>query len=157
VTEYCAVIGTHSTVRGDMLLYGLIPDPFPRCGIGSGHARLLCALGQTKHRAMGHPWLNSVHLFAVGQAWSSSVHLCAVGQAWLSSVHLGPWGSQCAPVCHGSSQASCYGATLTKQCPPVCNGTSLVKQRAPAFVGQLVGTCVPWGKPSILHGTSLIE
>jgi len=40
VTEYCAVIGTHSTVRGDKLLYGLIPDPFPRCGIGSGHARL---------------------------------------------------------------------------------------------------------------------
>ena len=41
VTEYCAVIGTHSTVRGDKLLYGQIPDPFPRCGIGSGHARLL--------------------------------------------------------------------------------------------------------------------
>jgi len=40
VTEYCAVIGTHSTVRGDKLLNGLIPDPFPRCGIGSGHARL---------------------------------------------------------------------------------------------------------------------
>jgi len=40
VTEYCAVIGTHSTVRGDKLLYGQIPDPFPRCGIGSGHARL---------------------------------------------------------------------------------------------------------------------
>ena len=40
MTEYCAVIGTHSTVRGEKLLYGLIPDPFPRCGIGSGHARL---------------------------------------------------------------------------------------------------------------------
>ena len=40
VTEYCAVIGTHSTVRGNKLLYGQIPDPFPRCGIGSGHARL---------------------------------------------------------------------------------------------------------------------
>jgi len=25
---------------GDKLLYGQIPDPFPRCGIGSGHARL---------------------------------------------------------------------------------------------------------------------
>ena len=41
MTEYCAVIGTHSTVRGDKLLYGQIPDPFPRCGIGSGHARLV--------------------------------------------------------------------------------------------------------------------
>jgi len=40
VTEYCAVIGTHSTVRGDKLLCGQIPDPFPRCGIGSGHVRL---------------------------------------------------------------------------------------------------------------------
>ena len=40
VTEYCAVIVTHSTVRGDKLLYGQIPDPFPRCGIGSGHTRL---------------------------------------------------------------------------------------------------------------------
>ena len=40
VTEYCAVIGTHSTVRGDKLLYGHIPDPFPWCGIGSGYARL---------------------------------------------------------------------------------------------------------------------
>jgi len=41
VTEYRAVIGTHSTVRGDKLLYGQIPDPFPRCGIVSGHARLI--------------------------------------------------------------------------------------------------------------------
>ena len=40
VTEYCAVIVTHSTVRGNKLIYGQIPDPFPRCGIGSGHARL---------------------------------------------------------------------------------------------------------------------
>jgi len=40
VTEYRAVIGTHSTVRGDKLLYGHIPDPFPWCRIGSGHARL---------------------------------------------------------------------------------------------------------------------
>jgi len=40
VTEYCAVIGMHSTVWGDKLLYGQIPDLFPRCGIGSGHARL---------------------------------------------------------------------------------------------------------------------
>jgi len=38
VTEYCTVIGRHSTVRGDKLLYGHVPDPFPRCGIGSGHA-----------------------------------------------------------------------------------------------------------------------
>ena len=40
VTEYCAVIGAHSTVRDDKLLYGHVPDPFPRCRIGSGHARL---------------------------------------------------------------------------------------------------------------------
>jgi len=40
VTEYCAVIGTHSTVRGEKLLYSQIPDPFPRCGIGAGHVRL---------------------------------------------------------------------------------------------------------------------
>ena len=36
MTEYCAVIGTHSTVRGDKRFYGR----FPRCGIGSGHTRL---------------------------------------------------------------------------------------------------------------------
>jgi len=47
VTEYCAVIGTHSMVRGDKLLYGQIPDPFPRCGIGSGNARLLLTQLQT--------------------------------------------------------------------------------------------------------------
>ena len=40
VTEYCAVIGMHSMVHGDKLLYGHVPDPFPLCGIGSGHARL---------------------------------------------------------------------------------------------------------------------
>ena len=40
MTEYFAVIGTHSTVRGDQLLYGHVPDPFPWCGIGSGHKRL---------------------------------------------------------------------------------------------------------------------
>ena len=34
------LIGTHSMVWGDKLLYGHVPDPFPRCGIGSGHARL---------------------------------------------------------------------------------------------------------------------
>ena len=45
VTEYCAVIGTHSTVWGDKLLYGHVPDPFPRCGIGSDDARLICTLG----------------------------------------------------------------------------------------------------------------
>jgi len=32
VTEYCAVICTHSTVCGAKLLYGHVPDPFPRCG-----------------------------------------------------------------------------------------------------------------------------
>jgi len=36
VTEYCAVISMHSTVRGDKLLSGHVPW----CGIGSGHARL---------------------------------------------------------------------------------------------------------------------
>ena len=35
MTEYFAVIGTHSTVWGDQLLYGHVPDPLPRCGIGS--------------------------------------------------------------------------------------------------------------------------
>ena len=40
MTEYCTVIGTHSTVRGDKLFYGQIPDPFSRCGLGSDHARL---------------------------------------------------------------------------------------------------------------------
>jgi len=40
VTEYCAVIGMHSAVQGDKLLYGHVPDPFPRCGIRSGHVRL---------------------------------------------------------------------------------------------------------------------
>jgi len=37
VTEYCAVIGTHSTVCGDKLLFGHVPDHFPWCG----HARLI--------------------------------------------------------------------------------------------------------------------
>jgi len=41
-----AVIGTDSTVWGDKMLYGQIPDPFPRCGIGSGHARLSTLLQQ---------------------------------------------------------------------------------------------------------------
>ena len=40
VTEYCTVIGAHSTVRGDKLLYGHVPDSFPLCGTGSGHTRL---------------------------------------------------------------------------------------------------------------------
>ena len=40
MTEYFAVIGTRSTVRGDQLLCGHVPDPFPWCGIGSGHTRL---------------------------------------------------------------------------------------------------------------------
>ena len=40
MTEYYAVIGTHSRVWGDKLLHRHVPDPFPQCGIGSGHARL---------------------------------------------------------------------------------------------------------------------
>jgi len=36
VTEYCALIGMHSTVRANKLLYGHVPDPFPLCGTGSG-------------------------------------------------------------------------------------------------------------------------
>jgi len=40
VTEYCAVIGTHSMVWSDKLLYGHVPVPFPLCGMMSGHARL---------------------------------------------------------------------------------------------------------------------
>ena len=44
ITEYCAVIGMHSTVRGNKLFYGHVPDPFPWCGIGSGHARLAWAM-----------------------------------------------------------------------------------------------------------------
>jgi len=41
VTEYCAMIGMHSTVQGDKLLYGYVPDPFPPCRTGSGHARVI--------------------------------------------------------------------------------------------------------------------
>jgi len=37
VTEYCAVIGTHSMVHGDEQLYGHVSDLFPRCG----HTRLI--------------------------------------------------------------------------------------------------------------------
>ena len=42
VTEYCAVIGMHSTVHAGwpIALWQHVPDPFPQCGIGSGHARL---------------------------------------------------------------------------------------------------------------------
>ena len=42
--EYCAAIDMHSTVQGDKLLYGHVPDPFPRYRIGSGHARLPLSL-----------------------------------------------------------------------------------------------------------------
>ena len=38
--EYRTVIGMHSTVWGDEQFYGHVPDPFPRCGTGSGHVRL---------------------------------------------------------------------------------------------------------------------
>jgi len=31
-------------VRGDKLFYGHVPDPFPWCRIGSGHARLPCGI-----------------------------------------------------------------------------------------------------------------
>ena len=51
MTEYCAVIGMHSTVRGDKLLYGQIPYPFPRCGIGSGHVRLGLYMGQKRGKS----------------------------------------------------------------------------------------------------------
>ena len=54
VTEYCTLIGTHSTVRGDKLLYGQIPDPFPQCGIGSGHARLQCKLYYSSRLCIMH-------------------------------------------------------------------------------------------------------
>jgi len=40
VTEYCAVIGMHSIVQGDKLLYGHVPDPFLWCRIEYGRARL---------------------------------------------------------------------------------------------------------------------
>ena len=39
VTEYCAVIGTHSTV-GQKLLYSHVLDPLPWCRMGSGHVSL---------------------------------------------------------------------------------------------------------------------
>jgi len=34
MTEYCSVIGTHSMVQGDKLLYGHVPDPIPQCEWG---------------------------------------------------------------------------------------------------------------------------
>ena len=36
MTEYCAVIGPHSTVRQVGSLYGKSPDHFPFCGMASG-------------------------------------------------------------------------------------------------------------------------
>ena len=48
VTEYCDVIGTHSTVWVDKLLYDHVPDPFPQWGIGSGHAKLQYHLAVAK-------------------------------------------------------------------------------------------------------------
>ena len=62
MTEYCAVIGTHSTVRGDKLLYGQIPDPFPRYGIGSGHARLGLQLRKAVDVAMHWQPVSVEHL-----------------------------------------------------------------------------------------------
>ena len=47
VTEYCTVIGTHSPVWGDKLLWCHVPDPFPWSRIGSGHMRL-CELHGSK-------------------------------------------------------------------------------------------------------------
>ena len=52
---------------GDKLLYGLIPDPFPRCGIGSGHARL----------TRGRVWANDLP-FGVAKEFHSEriINLC---------------------------------------------------------------------------------
>ena len=44
---------------GDNSLYAHVPDPFPRCGIGSGHARLLLPCDHTNPRPVGG---NSVKL-----------------------------------------------------------------------------------------------
>ena len=78
VTEYCAVIGTHSTVRGDKLLYGHIPDPFPWCGIGSGHARLIPTLRLHKPRwCVYHPISNPIEPIITILLWKlESHHLC---------------------------------------------------------------------------------
>ena len=42
VTEYCTVIGPHSTVRQDGLLYGKSPDHFPFCEMGSASRDYVC-------------------------------------------------------------------------------------------------------------------
>jgi len=41
MTEYGATTGMHSTVWGNKLLYGHVPDLFLLCGTGSSHAKLL--------------------------------------------------------------------------------------------------------------------
>ena len=62
MTEYCAVIGMHSMVRGDKLLSGHVPDPFPWCGIGSGHVRLCLALLRTHTQGNNY---NTCHVLAL--------------------------------------------------------------------------------------------
>ena len=62
MTEYFAVIGTRSTVRGDQLLCGHVPDPFPWCGIGSGHTRLEGERGSSSWAACCILFVGSIHL-----------------------------------------------------------------------------------------------
>ena len=41
---------------GDKLLYGHIPDPFPQCRIGSGHARLYASLVMILQQSQDNTW-----------------------------------------------------------------------------------------------------
>ena len=50
---------THSTVRGDKLLYGHVPDPFPQCG----HARLISTSILT-HMVVQVPGISAVMISA---------------------------------------------------------------------------------------------
>ena len=49
----------HSTVRGDKLLYGHVPDPVPRCG----HARLISTSILT-HMVVQVPGISAVMISA---------------------------------------------------------------------------------------------
>ena len=90
VTEYCAVIGTHSTVRGDKLLYGHIPDPFPWCRIGSGHARLRLCIAISLTSVLQSPVFYSHQCSTVTSVLQSPVfysHQCST----VTSVLLPVW------------------------------------------------------------------